>query len=130
MSEYKKDYIKYRIEKSEQAYSDAKLLADNESWNASVNRLYYSCYYIVSALTLQDNIISQTHSGLKNKFNLHYVKTGIVPVEMAKLYSDLIDSRQKSDYGDLYDFDKETVEALIKPTGDFIELIKQLLIAD
>jgi uncharacterized protein len=106
------------------------LLAGNESWNAAVNRLYYSCYYIVSALALKDNILSQTHSGLKNQFNLHYVKTGKVPVEMAKLYADLIDSRLKGDYGDLYDFDKEMVETLLKPTGDFIELIKQILLAE
>ena len=39
---------------------------------------------------------------------------------MRKLYSDLIDSRQKSDYGDLCDFDKETVESLIEPVSELI----------
>ena len=56
MSDYKKEYIKYRVEKSEQAYLDAKLLASQESWNACINRLYYSCYHIVSALALQNDI--------------------------------------------------------------------------
>ena len=31
MSDYKEEYIKYRIKKSEQAYLDAKLLASQES---------------------------------------------------------------------------------------------------
>lgn len=53
MSDYKEEYIKYRIEKAEQAYLDAKLLASRESWNGCINRLYYACYYIVSALALQ-----------------------------------------------------------------------------
>ena len=127
MSDYKDDYIKYRDDKCDQSNSDAKLLAGNESWNAAVNRLYYSCYYIVSALLLKDNIITQTHSGLRNQFNLHYVKTGKVSIEMAKLYSDLIDSRQKGDYGDLYDFDKEAVESFMEPTATFIAIIKTLL---
>ncbi len=98
MSDYKEEYIKYRIEKSERAYLDAKLLASEKSWNACINRLYYSCYYIVSALVLQNDIETQTHSGLKTQFNLHYTKTKKISIEMGKLYSDLIDSRQKGDY--------------------------------
>ena len=127
MNDYKEEYIKYRIEKSEQAYLDAKLLASRESWNACINRLYYSCYYIVSALALQNDIETQTHSGLRNQFNLHYIKTKKISLEMGKLYSDLIDSRQKGDYGDLYDFDKETVESLIEPVGEFISSLKKLI---
>lgn len=127
MSDYKEEYIKYRIEKSDQAYLDAKLLASRESWNGCINRLYYSCYYIVSALALQNDIQAQTHSGLRSQFNLHFIKTKKVSLDMGKLYSDLIDSRQKGDYGDLYDFDKETAESLIEPVAEFISALKKLI---
>lgn len=127
MSNYKEDYLKYRIDKSEEALRDAKILANNESWNACVNRLYYACYYIVSALTLKSNINSQTHSGLKSQFTLNFVKTGKVSIEFGKLYSDLMDWRQKGDYGDMYDFDKETVEPLLEPVEKFIIYIKELI---
>lgn len=127
MSDYKEEYIKYRIEKSERAYLDAKLLTSQESWNACINRLYYSCYYIVPALALKNDIQAQTHSGLRSQFNLHFIKTKKISIEMGKLYSDLIDSRQKGDYGDLYDFDKETVESLIEPVGEFISSLKKLI---
>lgn len=40
MSDYIGEYIKYRIEKSDQAYNDALILAKSESWNGSMNRLY------------------------------------------------------------------------------------------
>ena len=127
MRDFKEEYIKYRIEKSERAYLDAKLLASQESWNACINRLYYSCYYIVSALALKNDIQAQTHSGLRSQFNLHFIKTKKISIEMGKLYSDLIDSRQKGDYGDLYDFDKETVESLIEPVSEFIWSLKKLI---
>ena len=127
MRDYKEEYIKYRIEKSERAYSDAKLLATQQSWNASINRLYYSCYYIVSTLALQNDIQTQTHSGLRTQFNLHFIKTKKISIEMGKLYADLMDSRQKGDYGDLYDFDKESVESFIDPVGEFISSLKKLL---
>ena len=127
MRDYKEEYIKYRIEKSERAFLDAKLLATQQSWNASINRLYYSCYYIVSALALQNDIQTQTHSGLRTQFNLHFIKTKKISIEMGKLYADLMDSRQKGDYGDLYDFDKESVESFIDPVGEFISSLKKLI---
>jgi uncharacterized protein (UPF0332 family) len=102
-------------------------LARSGSWNGSINRLYYACYYLVSALTLKDGIETKTHSGLRNQLNLHYVKNEKIPLELGKLYSDLFDSRQKGDYGDMYDFDKETVESLLIPVKEFIEIIKSLL---
>lgn len=92
-----------------------------------MNRLYYTWYYLVSALTLKDGIETKTHSGLRNQFNLHYVKNGKIPIELGRLYSDLFDSRQKGDYGDMYDFDRETVESFLVPVKEFIDTIKKLL---
>src|SRR5580658_4555117 len=105
MNSYKQDYINYRVTKSDEAFEDAKLLAENKSWNASVNRLYYSCYYAVSALLLQNDISTQTHAGCKTQFGLHFVKTSIFTLEQGRLYADLMDWRQKGDYGDMFDFD-------------------------
>ncbi len=121
------DYIQYRLSKSQEALDDARMLATNQRWNACVNRLYYSCYYSVSALLLQNNFHAQTHSGVKALFNLHFIKPGKISIEHGKLYSDLMDWRQKGDYGDMFDFSKETVEPLLVPVANFIAEIKTLL---
>lgn len=47
------DLIKYRIDRSLETYREAKTMTDNKFWNAAVNRIYYSCYYVVSALLLK-----------------------------------------------------------------------------
>ncbi len=127
MSLTSEDYIQYRIAKSKESLRDAKILAENGSWNACVNRLYYACYYIVSALVLQNKINTQTHSGLKAQFNLHFVKTGKLSKEKGKLYSDLMDWRQKGDYGDMFDFEQETVEPLLVEVEYFIREIELLI---
>jgi uncharacterized protein (UPF0332 family) len=72
VSDYKSDYIDYRLSKAKEALEAAKLLAENDSWNGCINRLYYSCYYAVSALLLKNGIATQTHTGLKTQFNLHF----------------------------------------------------------
>jgi uncharacterized protein (UPF0332 family) len=38
-----------------------------------------------------------------------------------------MDARQKGDYGDKFDFDKKTVEALIKPVENFLDDIELLI---
>jgi uncharacterized protein (UPF0332 family) len=121
VSIYKSVYIEYRLAKANEALHDAGLLAENNSWNACVNRLYYSCYYAVSALLLKNGISTQTHTGLKTQFNLHFIKTGIIEKEFGKLYSDLMDWRQKGDYGDMFDFTQETVEPLLIPIKQFLD---------
>jgi uncharacterized protein (UPF0332 family) len=127
MSEYKHDYISYRLSKAKESLQDAKLLAKNNSWNACINRLYYCCYYAVSALLLKQDVSTYTHSGLKTQFNLLFIKTGAIDKEFGKLYSDLMDWRQKGDYGDMFDFDKETVEPLLQPIDKFIDKISALI---
>jgi len=127
MSLTSEDYIQYRITKSKESLRDAKILAKNGSWNACINRLYYACYYIVSPLVLQNKINTQTHSGLKAQFNLHFVKTGILSKENGKLYSDLMDWRQKGNYGDMFDFEQDTVEPLLAEVENFISKVELLI---
>ena len=127
MSDYKPEYIEYRLSRASEALHDAKVLAKNDSWNACLNRLYYACYYAVSALLLKNNISTKSHTGLKSQFNLHYIKTGVIEKEFGKLYTDLMDWRQQGDYGDLFDFDKEKVEPLVKPVEEFVSKISELL---
>lgn len=43
---------------------------------------------------------SHTHGGAIGLFGLHFVKTGIVPPELGKFYSELFELRQTGDYDD------------------------------
>lgn len=123
----KKDYIKYRLDKSFESLNDAKLLAQNKRWNACINRLYYSAFYAVIALLLTDNYNGQTHDGARKQFNLKYIKDGMIDKEFGKLYTKLFDWRQKGDYGDLFDFKAEQVFPLLEPTEKLLITIKNYI---
>jgi uncharacterized protein (UPF0332 family) len=49
------------------------------------------------------------------QFGLPFVKTNLIDKKFGKLYSKLFDFRQKGDYGDLYDFDENTIKPLLGP---------------
>jgi uncharacterized protein (UPF0332 family) len=75
-------------------------MIQNGFWNASVNRIYYACYYAVSGLFLKKNIETNSHKGIRLMFGLHFVQSGIVSKEDGRFFSDLCDRRQTGDYDD------------------------------
>lgn len=89
----KQNYIVYRLESAHKAVNDASILADNDSWNAAVNRLYYAVYYAVSALLLKNGIHTKTHSSIKGQFAQNFVKTGLFDQKYSKLLAELYDGR-------------------------------------
>jgi uncharacterized protein (UPF0332 family) len=93
LSEPLESFVQYRLERAQEGLKDARLLADAESWNTCVNRLYYSCFYVVSALLVRDGVSSSRHTGIRSLFNRHYVRTGVVPRDLARLYNDLFKRR-------------------------------------
>jgi uncharacterized protein (UPF0332 family) len=123
----KEDYISYRISKSQEVFQDAILLAKNGRWNSCVNRLYYSSYYLASALLYKDNVKAETHNGVKTQLFKNYVKKGLLSIEHGKLYSHLFDWRQESDYADFVEFDQKIVEPLLSEVEALNLTLKQLI---
>jgi uncharacterized protein (UPF0332 family) len=121
------DLIKYRINHSLETYREADVLIKNSFWNASVNRIYYSCYYAVSGLLLMKNIETNSHKGIRQMFGLHFVQTGLVSKEDGRFFSDLYDRRQTGDYDDFVLYDEETVLKLHQQSYGFIERIIGLI---
>jgi uncharacterized protein (UPF0332 family) len=130
MKEFDKtDYVNYRLKKSIETLEVAELLYENSKWNSTINRLYYACFYCITTLLVKHGIETKSHSGVKSQFFLNFVKTGLIEVKYGKLYSDLFDWRQKGDYGDFFDFEKDDVIPLMKPTFELLEQIKVLIVS-
>lgn len=127
MNDANEELIQYRIQRSFETLQEAESMIENEFWNASINRIYYACFYAVGALLLSKDINSSTHKGLRQMFGLHFVQTGIVSKEFGKFFSDLFDKRQTGDYDDFVSYDKETATYLFTTAKEFIKVIKNLV---
>jgi uncharacterized protein (UPF0332 family) len=74
MKKSRKDLVKYRINRAWDTLDDAKILADKEKWNSSINRLYYAAYYAVMALLINSELNPTTHNGAKSNFTMYFIK--------------------------------------------------------
>jgi uncharacterized protein (UPF0332 family) len=86
MNEDIEDLIKYRISRSLATFIEAETWIKNGFWNASVNRIYYSCYYVVSGILLKKSLETNSHKGIRQMFGLHFVQTGLVPKEYGRFF--------------------------------------------
>lgn len=117
----------FRIEKAKDTLKEAEGIATLGYWNAVVNRLYYACYYMTSALLIKNNYAAQTHSGIIRLFGLNFVTKGIISKESGRFYSKLFELRQTGDYDDLYLLTEEDVKPLIEPARNYIDEIQRLI---
>lgn len=116
-------YARYRLARAGESLDEAQVLLDNNHLNGAVNRLYYACFYAVSALLLTEGRSSSKHSGVRSLFDQHWVNAGRIPAELGRLYRQLFQRRQRSDYGDLVTFERAEVEKLREEAGEFVKVV-------
>ena len=121
------DLIQYRISRSSETLREAETMIQNKFWNAAVNRIYYACYYAVSALLLKKGIETNSHKGIRQMFGLHFIQSELLTKEDGRFFSDLYDRRQTGDYDDFILYDEETVLKLYEKANGFTNRIIALL---
>lgn len=127
MTEEEKALITYRLERAREAIEEAKMLFDAGHINAYVNRLYYACFYAVSALLLTKNLSTSKHGYLRSLMHREFVKVGLIPKELGKHFDLLFDSRLEGDYGDFATFDADDVSGWLGPTQKFLAHAEALI---
>jgi uncharacterized protein (UPF0332 family) len=127
MKKAERELALYRLQRAREALEDARILADARRWNLCVNRLYYACFYAVSAALIQKGLSSAKHAGVRSLFNLHFVKTGEVHKEKARIFNDLFERRQEGDYEDFVSFEESQVRPWIPQAEAFVENMAVIL---
>jgi uncharacterized protein (UPF0332 family) len=122
-----KELAKYRLERAFQTLDEAKLLFGSGYANAYVNRLYYACFYAVSALLILDEKSTSKHGQLRAMLHKDYVKTGKLSKEAGRHFDLLFQSRQTGDYVDNAAFNPEEVKDWLEKTRKFVEEIQKFI---
>jgi uncharacterized protein (UPF0332 family) len=119
--------IQYRLERADETMKEAVVLAEQGFYNATVNRLYYACFYAVQALLLKCQITATTHAGVKSMLGLHFISKGILPIEYGKTFNTLFEKRHSSNYEAFAYCDKALIDDLTPLAEAFISKIKEAL---
>ena len=127
MKPEKAEYVSKRLAHARRTLEEVEIRIDNELWNIAVNRLYYACFYAVTALLHNYGWDTKTHGGAHRMFNLHFIKSGIINKEYNDLYSTLMDMRQDADYEDDVEYERDDVLNLLQLVKELIAAIEAVL---
>jgi len=125
--EQRQDLVKFRLELSDEALADATRNNSSGSCRAAINRIYYACFYSVTALLTAHKHAPTTHSGAKALLGEYFVRTGRLENKYARFYSTIFNHRSDADYGDFVYFESEEVEEYLDQARSFIAKIKEMI---
>lgn len=124
------DIVLYRMNSAKSLLIEIDDHIDRGYYNTAMNRMYYACFYAVSALLLHVGVDGvKSHEGVRQMFGKHFILTGVLPKEWGRFYTVVFNNRSAADYEDFKTYDLAAVRELYPRVCDFIELIdKQIFI--
>jgi len=123
----KSTLIQYRMKRASETLDEAKLVAKNDRLLLAANRIYYSAFYAVSALEIKNDFITTKHGQLLGWFNQNFVKSKLVEKRLGEFYRNAFQMRQRSDYDDFVEFDKESIDEKFKLASEFINKVQEII---
>ena len=121
------DIVRYRLENAHSTLDEVATHIDNGFYNTAISRMYYACYYAVSALLIANRITTKSHDGVKQMFSLHFIKAGKVDTKYGRFYSTLFQKRITGDYEDLFNHDLSMCQTLYPQAVDFVSVIDDIV---
>ena len=99
-----------RFTKAQEFLRDAQANIAEDRDKTGVNRAYYAVLQAVRSLLVLEGLDTETHSGAITVLSLHFVKTGLLPLETIKTIKLLLSRRTDVDYGDFDSISKEEAQ--------------------
>jgi len=123
----RKSLIENYIQKSLATIDQVDFLIENSQFSLAVNRIYYSIYYILSALALKNSFITSKHAQLIGWFNKMFIKENIIDKKYSKLIQKAFDNRMEGDYDVYANFIKDEVGQSFEEMKEVVSEIRKFL---
>jgi uncharacterized protein (UPF0332 family) len=102
-------------------------MIENSFYDEAISRIYYACFYIVTAILYKKSIEAKTHAGVRLMLHKNLVKENLMNKEDAYFYNNIFEYRHNTDYDDFLEFEKNEAEILLKEAKLFISNCTNLL---
>ena len=119
--------ISIRLKRAKETMSEVYGNIQLGYWRAAANRLYYACYYAVSALLIKNGLTAHTHTGVIAQMGLHFVQKGLISKQQGRFFKELFHLRQDGDYDDWFEINEQDITPLLEPAEKFHAEIERLI---
>ena len=122
--------VSLEMDKSDRFMKQADEMVTHEYRDLAANRYYYTCYHAVQALFIKNGLSCKTHRGMINMFNLHFVKTELVSMEIGSYFARMEQLREQADYNCNYDVTEREILEIAPNAKAIVATVKTLIAED
>lgn len=119
--------VRLYLDRARQDLQAAQNNLEQDFYGVVVSRSYYAIFYAASGLLASVDIFRRKHSGIHAAFGEHFVRTGLIEVEYAKILAHAFETRQDADYDLAFHIDKGVARELLRDATRFVARIEQYL---
>lgn len=116
--------IESLLQRSHKYLASARALVALDDHESAVSRTYYAMFYAVEALLLREGHAFSSHKAVLSAFSRLFVKTGVLPREMARDLSRAFQKRQLGDYEHQFVIEEAEAVSLIETGEQFVARIE------
>jgi uncharacterized protein (UPF0332 family) len=109
------------LDRAHRALQPAESNLQQGFYGVAVTRAYYAMFYAASALLASKGISRSKHGGVLSAFGEHFVKTGLIETEYAKMLGHAFDSRLDSDYDIAFTAEQTLAVDVLQDAQRFVE---------
>jgi uncharacterized protein (UPF0332 family) len=120
----------HRLARARESLRDGEVLLESGSSVGAVNRFYYAAFHAARAVLSLRQLDSSRHAGVIALFQRHFVKTGLIPTDVARALPRAFEKRLDSDYEDFAEVSGEDARRVGAETHRFVEACEALLSND
>ncbi|WP_008318083.1 HEPN domain-containing protein [Leptolyngbya sp. PCC 6406] len=116
-----------RLQQSQDAVSEGRLLMQSKFYKGAINRFYYAMFYAVLALLVARQLETSKHKGVISLFDRDFVKPGIFNKEMSVWLHSSFELRLTADYAELTDISAAQAEECYSQASEFLQRVRDFL---
>ncbi len=119
--------VKRFWELAEESLESARRELEYGSFVFAFNRIYYTAFYAVSAVLMQDGRHFTKHAAVRSALHRDLIHTRKLRPEHGVFFDRAFENRQQGDYWPFFTFAPEDVQQEIAACASFLEDIRPLI---
>jgi uncharacterized protein (UPF0332 family) len=119
--------IQFYLDRARQELQAAQAIMNQGFYGVAVSRAYYAMFYAASGLLASKGLSRSKHSGVISAFGEHFVKTGLIETEYAKILGQAFDSRLDADYDVMFIAEQMLAEEVLRDARRFVDRAERYL---
>jgi hypothetical protein len=126
-SDQRKILVGYWLEKARESLQSARNEYRDGHLSFAMNRIYYACFYGLTAFFRDKDKMFKKHKGLRSALHRDLIRNEIIEERWGKFFDDVFEARQRGDYTPMVTFDPDQVEAFLRQAEHFLKEMEKLI---